>query len=100
MMPGTRDRGIGGLSAVSAVIGGNLGDELDHTCELGKGECDVPALVHVKGVKGEYAKGIPELFATSRGRIRQMEVARALNWDSRTLSSKMEMNRFRLPSSI
>jgi hypothetical protein len=90
MMPGTRDRGIMGLSAVNAAIGQNLGDELDHICELRKRICDVLILIQVKGVNDEYLKVIFELFAQSRGRIRQIEAANALG-----LSSSTRLRRWR-----
>jgi hypothetical protein len=85
MMPGTRVRGIVGLSAVNTAIGQNLGDELDHICELPKGICDVPTLVQVSGVNDEYSKAIFAVLAQSRGLTRQIEVAKALNWNSSTL---------------
>jgi hypothetical protein len=85
MMPGTTDRGIVGICAVDTAIGQNLGDELDHVCELRKGICDVLTLVQMNGVNGEYLKVIFELFAQSRGRIQQIEVAKALTWNSSTL---------------
>jgi hypothetical protein len=85
MMHGTRDRGIVGLSAANTAIGQNSGDELDHICELRKGICDVLTLVPVNGGTDEYLKVIFELFAQSRGRIRQGEVANAFGWNSSTL---------------
>jgi hypothetical protein len=85
MVNGTRDRGIVGLSAANTAINQNLGDELDHICELRKGICDALTLVQVNGGIDEYLKVIFDLFAQSRGPIRQIEVAKALNWNSSTL---------------
>jgi hypothetical protein len=73
MIPGTSDRSIVGLSAVNTAIGQNLGDELDHICELRQGICDTLTLVQVNGVNDEYLRLIFELFAQARGRILQGE---------------------------
>jgi hypothetical protein len=84
-MTGIRDRGIVDLSAVNTAIGQKLGDELGHIGELPRGICDVLRLVQMNGVNDEYLKVIFEFVCAITRSDSQIEVAKALNWNSSTL---------------